>query len=217
MSTTIAKMGFVPYTCPGELGRGSVYVEPCDISVLKKVRRILFMRRNGVNPFTTVADTLIEANMNAWLSLTDAADAPDNVHYTPDLWEITKAPGAANIITSNSNQPDVTNYGDAIVTFSFANLNPDDENDLAVTIRSNKKNLQVYFVTEDNELVYRAISNLTTEVPSFIPLKLATLQDKSSDGIANNELNTGTMYIRSDDNFNWRKVALPYSLLTKIQ
>lgn len=216
MSTTTTKLGFTPITCPGELGRGKVYVEPCDISILKKVRRILFMRQNGTLPFATVTAALTEANMDAWLALLDTA-APDNVHYTPDLWEITKAPGAANIITSNSNQPDVTNYGDAIITFSFANLNSDDEQDLGVTIRSNKKNLMAYFVTEDNELVYRAVSNLPAEVPSFIPFKLATLQDKSSDGIANNEINTGTLYVKSENNFNWRKVALPYSLLTKIQ
>lgn len=210
------KLGFNALKCPGEVGEGTIYVEPCDISILRRVRRIIFMRQNGTNPFATAGAALVEATMDIFLALTEI-NSPNNPYYSPDLWEITKAPGAANIVTSNSNQPDVTNYADSNITFSYANINSDAENELAVTIRSNKKNLQVIFVTENNELVYRATSNLLTENLEFIPLKLATMQDKSSDGVNNNELNTGNIYIQSEKNFNWRLLSLPYNLLSKTQ
>jgi hypothetical protein len=75
--------------------------------------------------------------------------------------------------------------------------------------------LQFFGVTKNNEFVYRALN--ATSAPLPIPIQLAVFQDKSSDGINEVERNNAALHIASENCFNWYKVPMTYSLLTKIQ
>jgi hypothetical protein len=208
------KLGLQASECIEPLGRGLYDIQPCDFDIVKDIRRFLITKSTWTNVFATLVDLQVEATMDAVLAVLAAGD-PQNVLYTTRIYDVTKAAGTPNKVESNTGVKRVASYENSIMTIIWAGLEPNVENELGYSLRGNQIGLQFFGVTKKNEFVYRALSETSPPLP--IPIELATFQDKNSNGKNEIEGNTAEFEILSENCFNWYKVPMTYSLLTKIQ
>lgn len=209
------RVGFDAIPCD-VLATGNVYIEECSKQMISNSERLLLFRKNADRPFLTVADFLIEANMQAWLALTDL-NKPDNVYYSPRIYDTIKTAGEPNFVVSNSNRSSNPSTNEAEMIINFDNLKADSENDFKVSAEGIKNNAQFFLVTGDNEIIYSARSGLLTAVPDGIPTNVIHFGGKSSNGNNNPELNKLTIKIKHEKEFGWYAIGLPYNLLTLLQ
>jgi hypothetical protein len=206
----VRKVGSTPATCPASIGVGSNAF--CKFK-LGMPSRVVLKKKNGANPFALAANVIDETVWDALLALTID---PDNVYYSPQIYNATLTAGTANIIESEgTGTKRVTHYTDSMVAMDWDELDTEAENELIATIRDNASNLEFIYVNTKGQIV---TSQDVAGNPTWIPVNIATITARGKEaGRGSLEMFKGEFHIYEENDVNWKAYTPAFNILAKTQ